>query len=61
MPFTNRKATRQQIKNHNKRLILRTIYEHGEISRTDIARPTVSNIVSELMSESPVVGSKQCH
>ncbi len=52
-----KKATRKQTKKHNRRLVLKTIYDAGEISRVDIARatsltrPTVSTIVSELMSE----------
>jgi len=55
-----KKATRQQLKDHNKRLILKTIYERGEISRAEIARvthltrPTVSSIVAELMAEALV-------
>lgn len=49
------KATREQTKNHNTRLVLKTIYEQGNISRADIARATnltrttVSDIVAELM------------
>src|SRR5688500_4445210 len=50
------KATRQQIKNHNTRLVLKTIYgANSRISRADIARatsltrPTVSSIVSKLI------------
>ncbi len=52
-----KKATRQQTKTHNTRLVLKTIYERGSISRADIARttrltrPTVSTIVADLMSE----------
>jgi predicted NBD/HSP70 family sugar kinase len=51
------KATRQQIKEHNKRLVLRTAYSQSNISRADIARTTrltrttVSDIVGELMDE----------
>ncbi len=51
------KATRQQIKEHNKRLVLKTIYHQADISRADIARSTrltrttVSDIVGELMGE----------
>jgi len=50
-----KKATRQQTKTHNTRLILKTIYERGQISRADIARltrltpTTVSDIVGELL------------
>ncbi len=60
MPASRQKATRQQIKSHNKRLILKTIYERGKISRAEIARvtrltrPTVSSIVAELMNETLV-------
>lgn len=52
-----RKATRSQTKSHNKRLILKTIYDQRRISRADIARltdltrPTVSKIVAELMAD----------
>ena len=52
-----KKATREQTRSHNKRLILRTIYQQGEISRADIARvtgltrTTVSHIVAELIDE----------
>ena len=51
------KATRQQTRNHNTRLVLKTIYDREGISRADIARathltrPTVSTIVSELLDE----------
>jgi len=52
-----KKATRKQTKKHNQRLVLKTIYDRGEISRagiakvTDLTRPTVSTIVAELMNE----------
>lgn len=51
------KATRQQTRAHNTRLVLRTIYEHGPLSRADIARAThltrttVSDVVAELMEQ----------
>lgn len=51
-----RKATREQTKNHNSRLVLKTIYENDHLSRADIARvthltrPTVSSIVAELIN-----------
>lgn len=51
------KATRQQTKRHNLRLVMRTIHNHGDISRADIARttgltrPTVSRIVTKLIDE----------
>jgi predicted NBD/HSP70 family sugar kinase len=49
------KATRQQIREHNLRLVLRTIYQQGTVSRAEIARltcltrATVSEIVAEWM------------
>jgi N-acetylglucosamine repressor len=52
-----KKATRQQTKAHNSRLILKTIYDEGEISRADVARltgltrTTVSDAVAELMKD----------
>ncbi len=55
-----KKATRQQTRTHNKQLVLRTIYQVGEISRADIARAThltrttVSHIVAELIKDSLV-------
>ena len=55
-----KKATREHTKLHNWRLVLRTIYQEGEISRADIARvthltkTTVSNIVSDLINENLV-------
>ncbi len=51
------KATRKQTQAHNLRLVLKTIYDHGQISRADIARATgltrttVSDIISRLMDE----------
>jgi len=50
-----KKATRQQTKSHNQKLVLKTIYQHGQISRADIARQTgltrttVSNLVAEII------------
>lgn len=52
-----KKATRQHTKQHNERLILKTIYNANGISRADIARDTgltratVSTIVSHLMDD----------
>jgi N-acetylglucosamine repressor len=52
-----KKATRQQTKAHNIRLILKTIYDEGEVSRADVARmtgltrTTVSDAVAELMTD----------
>ncbi len=51
------KATQIGTKQHNKRLVLRVIYDQGEISRAEIARithltrTTVSNVVTGLMAE----------
>ncbi|MBA3470014.1 MAG: ROK family transcriptional regulator [Herpetosiphonaceae bacterium] len=51
------KATREHTKVHNRRLILRTIYDQGAISRVDISRmtqltrTTVSANVSEMLDE----------
>ncbi len=51
------KATRQHTKEHNRDLVLKTIFEHETISRAEIARitgltrTTVSNIVSLLLDE----------
>lgn len=55
-----RKATREQTRAHNSRLVLRTIYERQEVSRADIARETrltrttVSDVVAELMEQGVV-------
>lgn len=49
------KATRQQTKEHNTRLVLKTIYRQKEVSRAEVARvthltrTTVSDIVAELL------------
>ncbi|MBW7959191.1 MAG: ROK family transcriptional regulator [Candidatus Promineofilum sp.] len=59
------KATRQQTRDHNRRLVLRTIFNGGEISRADIARitgltrPTVSNLVGELLESELVIETGQ--
>ncbi len=63
------KATRQHTKEHNRALVLRTISNNSSISRaeiariTDLTRTTVSDIVSDLMSEGLVseigLGSSQ--
>jgi N-acetylglucosamine repressor len=51
------KATRQQTKEHNRDLVLKTFFDHDTISRAEIARityltrTTVSNNVSTLLSE----------
>lgn len=57
------KATRRQSKDHNKGLVLKTVYQAGWISRADVARattlarPTVSTAVAELISEGLVTES----
>lgn len=59
------KATRRQTKDHNSRLVLKTIYGGGEISRADVARltgltrPTVSTIVADLLDSDLVVETGQ--
>jgi len=51
------KATHEQTRVHNTQLVFSTIYEHGEISRAQIARlthltrPTVSDVVADLIQE----------
>lgn len=60
-----KKATRQQTKKHNRRLVLQTIFQQAEISRADIARqthltrPTVSTIVADLIEDAFVVETGQ--
>lgn len=57
MRDTPQKATREQTRLYNSRLVLRLIYDHGQISRADVARltgltrTTVSEVVEELMRE----------
>ncbi len=52
-----KKATQQQTKEHNRNLVLNTIFQHESISRAEIARvtsltrTTVSDIVTDLMDE----------
>jgi len=52
-----RKATREHTKIHNIRLVLKTIYDEGKISRADITRATrltkttVSDVVADLMAK----------
>ncbi len=51
------KATREQTRVHNSRLVLKTIYDREQISRADIARETrltrttISDVVAELMEQ----------
>ncbi len=57
MGRATRKATRTQTRAHNSRLVLRTIYEQGTISRaaiareTQLTRTTVSAVVADLMNQ----------
>ncbi len=57
MTSLTEKATREHTKIHNNRLILKTIYNHDQLSRADIARitgltrVTVSDNVAELIAE----------
>lgn len=59
------KATRQQTKGHNTRLVFKTIYDLGQTSRADLARrthltrPTVSTIVADLLAADFVVETGQ--
>jgi predicted NBD/HSP70 family sugar kinase len=52
-----KKATRQQTKNHNRDLVLRTVFAHESISRAEVARithltrTTISEIVNGLLEE----------
>src|SRR4030043_1346673 len=52
-----KKATRQHTKEHNRNLVLKTIFDHESISRAEIARitsltrTTVSEIVADLLDE----------
>ena len=54
---TSAKATRAQTKEHNKRLILKSIYNNSPISRADLARATtltrasISNVVASLLED----------
>jgi predicted NBD/HSP70 family sugar kinase len=52
-----RKATHRQTREHNQGLVLRTLYDHGPVSRADVARltgltrTTVSQLVGEFVSD----------
>ena len=56
-----KKATREQTRAQNRQLVLKTIYDQGKISRaqiarlTRLARPTVSDVVAELIEQGLVV------
>jgi N-acetylglucosamine repressor len=51
------KATPERARAHNSKLVLKTIYDSGQISRAEIARttrltrPTVSDVVADLMEQ----------
>jgi N-acetylglucosamine repressor len=55
-----RKATHQQTRNHNERLVVRTVYDFGPVSRADVARQTgltrttVSDVVAGLIEDGVV-------
>ena len=55
MVLTPPKATHKQTKTYNQQLVFKTIYDHGTISRaevarlTDLTRVTVSEIVADLL------------
>ena len=55
--MTTKKATHQQTKQHNRDLVLQTIFAHDSISRAEVARvtnltrTTVSDVVNGLLSE----------
>ena len=61
------KATRAQTKEHNKRLILKAIYDQAPISRADLARFTkltrasISNVVAPLLEEELVIETGLAH
>ena len=52
-----KKSTQEETKIHNSRLVLSTIYNHGEISRveisrlTELTRTTVSDVVNKFIAE----------
>ena len=54
------KATHQQTRAHNERLVVRTLYDHGPISRAEVARvtgltrTTVSDVVGTLLGDGVV-------
>jgi hypothetical protein len=51
------KITPERARTHNTQLVLKTIYESGEISRADVARstslarPTISEVVTDLIEQ----------
>ena len=42
MQVPSQKATQQQTKTYNSQLVLKTIYDHGQISRAEVARRIVT-------------------
>jgi predicted NBD/HSP70 family sugar kinase len=60
LPLLPTKATHQRTREHNVRLVLRTLYEFGPVSRAEIARrthltrTTVSDVIGELVDEGMV-------
>ncbi|MGV8912689.1 MAG: ROK family transcriptional regulator [Rhodoglobus sp.] len=72
MGFTNGKALRptakvlpEHARNHNRSLVLQTLYRQGELSRADIARETgltrvtISDLVAELIVDGLVIETGQ--
>lgn len=59
------KATLRQTRDHNRRLVLRTIFNSDRVSRADIARrtgltrPTVSTIAGELLKSDLIIETGQ--
>src|SRR6476661_6797448 len=57
MQLQAQKATQQQTKTYNSQLVLKTIYDSGQISRAEVARlthltrTTVSDVVGELADQ----------
>jgi DNA-binding IclR family transcriptional regulator len=56
-----KKATHEQLKRHNRQLLLRTVYWEGISNRaalaqaTGLAKPTVSDLISELIEDGLLV------
>ncbi|MEO0564241.1 MAG: ROK family transcriptional regulator, partial [Chloroflexota bacterium] len=60
-PRGMKKATREQIKQHNQQLVLKSLYHHAADNRaalaqeTGLTKPTISSIVTELMEAGLVI------
>jgi predicted NBD/HSP70 family sugar kinase len=60
-PMTPAKATHEQIRRHNRQLLLRAVYSGSENNRaalaqaTGLAKPTVSDLIAELIAEGLLV------